>query len=147
MSIRFSSFTPYQIHTIDEAKALPEESNRPSPQVGRKWVYYDRSLKLTRMLIQLDEDDEWRLECYFNHDTGLLKMYSLNYLGWRGQESYYHFVDEQSVREDLCAFLNIDPNDDRYLDELMIQFIVESKSKWELEELVKKHITAQFHYD
>ena len=138
---------PYRVHTIDEAKALPEERNRPAPHVGRKWVFFDRSLKLTRMLIQLDESNDWRLECYFHDDTGLLKMYSLNYIGWRGQESFYEFADEKSVREDLCSVLKIDPNDDRYLDELMIQFMAESKSEWALEELVKKHITAQFHYD
>jgi len=106
----------YRVHTLEEAKALPAE--HPPRLVGRKWVFYDRSLGRTRMYIQLDKEAYWYLSIFFFNDSGNFNMYSLDYEG--ASDSHYEFKNVMSVRRALGA----ENLNDKFLAEIMTQYIL-----------------------
>ena len=132
------NYMNYRVHTIEEAQSLPTE--QPKRSLGRKWVYYDRSLGKTRMYIQLDEDAYWFLSIFFISDSGRFDKYSLDYEA--ACDSHYEFKDEMAVRRALGAE-NLSA---QYLDEIMTQYI-QDHSGGRLEHAIMPYITAQFHYD
>lgn len=127
----------YRAHSLEEAESLPTE--QPSRSLGRKWVYYDRSLGKTRMYIQLDNEAYWYLSIFFN-ESGQIDMYSLDYEG--ASDSHYEFKDEMAVRRALGA----EHQNDRFLDEIMTQYIL-NHSIWSMLDAIKPYITAQYHFD
>ncbi len=128
----------YRVHTLEEAKKLSTE--HPPRSVGRKWVFYDRSLGKTRMYIQLDKEAYWYLSIFFFSDSGKFNMYSLDYEG--ACDSHYEFKDEMAVRMALGA----ENLGDKFLDEIMTQYILDH-SPGRLEEANMPYTIAQIPYD
>ena len=128
----------FRVHTLEEAKLLP--TDHTSRSLGRKWVFFDKSLGKTRMNIQLDKEAYWYLSIFFFSDSGSFNMYSLDFEG--ASDSHYEFKDEIAVRRALGA----ENLNDKFLDEIMTQYILDH-SPGRLLEAIMPYITAQFHYD
>ena len=127
------------VHTIKEAQSL--STDIPPEQVGRKWVFYDKSLSKTRMNIQLDKDALWYLSIFFLNKTGQIEKYSLNYEGGLS-ETHDEFNDELSVRKAIGA----ENMNDQYLDEIMERYIRQADNPMRLKESIAPYLTASFHF-
>ena len=130
--------SPYPIHTIWEAKKLPEKQDER--YVGSKYAFCDKSMGKTRMIIQLDQKCLWFLSIFFDNRNGELEKYSLDNEG--ASDSHYEFEDENAVRK----LLYNDGDNDKHLEDIFIRVISQS-SGYQLVHLIKPYITAQFHYD
>ena len=129
----------YKTHTIEEARALPENAQEKS--AGCMTVAYDKSMERICVMIQLDESRTWFLRIYFDSATGYLLKYDLDYEG-AAYESHYEFKDEAAIRRKMYRV----GDEEKYLEDLFIRFI-EEHSGFELEAFIAPYVTAQYHYD